>query len=202
MIKIHHARPSRGARVVWLCEELGVPYEIVPHEFNRSELQNPAYLALQPLGQLPAIEDGDVRMFESGAILGYLLEKYGQGRLAPAPGTRERAEYLQWFHFGEASLAVHVTTIVRHRFGRSEERRLEGAVTEGRERAKLGIEVVERALHGRAYILGDDFTAADIMVSYGIVMANFIGELPDGLENVRAYMARLKERPAYGPAWA
>jgi glutathione S-transferase len=202
MIKIHHARPSRGARVVWLCEELGVPYEIVPHEFNRSALQSPAYLAVQPLGQLPAIEDGDVRMFESGAILVYLLEKYGQGRLAPAPGTRERAEYLQWFHFGEASLAVHVTTIVRHRFGRSEEKRLEGAVTEGRERAKLGIEVVERALHGRPYILGDDFTAADIMVSYGIIMANFIGELPDGLENVRAYMARLKERPAYGPAWA
>ena len=86
-------------------------------EFKPELLRAPEHLARHPLGLLPVVQTDGVTFFESGAIVEYLLEKYGQGRLAPPPGTPERALYLQWFHYGEASLATHVSTIVRQRFG-------------------------------------------------------------------------------------
>ena len=202
MIKIHHARRTRSARVIWLLEELGVPYELEVVDFTPAGLKSPAYLALHPLGQVPVVEDGDVTIFESGAIVEYLLERYGAGRLAPAPATRERAEYLQWFHFGEAGLAAHVTPIVRNRFGKPEAQRLADVVTESRAHVRAALGLVERVHAGRPYICGPDFSAADIMISYGIVMAKVTGELPADLPNVVAYIARLKTRPAYERAWA
>jgi glutathione S-transferase len=202
VIQLHHAKRARSARVIWLLEELGVPYELVTFEFKPENLQSPEYLKLHPLGQVPVVRDGDVTMFESGAILQYLLEKYGQGRLEPAVGTPERAEYLQWFHFGEASLAQIVSTIVRHRFNKPEAERIPVIVTEARERLRPVLELVERTLQGRRFILGGDFTAADIMIAYGLVMAKITKELPADLPNIAGYLDRLKERPAYGRAWA
>jgi glutathione S-transferase len=201
MIKIHHSRRARSARVIWLLEELGVPYEIAPLEFSPQSLRSPEYLKLHPLGQIPVIEDDGVTIFESGAILEYFLEKYGNGRLAPPPATPQRAEYLQWFHFGEASLARHISDIVRQRF--REQESPEGAVILERARARFAesLAVVERALANREYICGP-FTAADIMVSYGMVMARIIRELPAEFPNVAAYLERLKQRPAYERAWS
>jgi glutathione S-transferase len=201
MIKIHHARRARSVRVIWLLEELGVAYEIEPLEFKREKLQSPGYLKLHPLGQVPVVQDGDLTIFESGAIVEYLLEKYGEGRLAPAPGTRQRGEYLQWFHFGEAGPARHVSEIVRHRFG-NESERIPEIVTASRERLRETLAVVERALEGQSYVLGAHLTAADIMIAYGIVIAKIIGELPADLPNITAYVGRLKERTAYQRAWA
>jgi glutathione S-transferase len=201
MIKIHHARRARSVRVIWLLEELGVAYEIEPLEFKREKLQSPDYLKLHPLGQVPVVQDGDLTIFESGAIVEYLLEKYGEGRLAPAPGTRQRGEYLQWFHFGEAGPARHVSEIVRHRFG-NESERIPEIVTASRERLRETLAVVERALEGQSYVLGAHLTAADIMIAYGIVIAKIIGELPADLPNITAYVGRLKERTAYQRAWA
>jgi glutathione S-transferase len=201
MIKIHHARRARSVRVIWLLEELGVAYEIEPLEFKREKLQSPDYLKLHPLGQVPVVQDGDLTIFESGAIVEYLLEKYGEGRLAPAPGTRQRGQYLQWFHFGEAGLARHVSEIVRHRFG-NESERIPEIVTASRERLRETLAVVERALEGQSYVLGAHLTAADIMIAYGIVIAKIIGELPADLPNITAYVGRLKERTAYQRAWA
>jgi glutathione S-transferase len=202
MIKIHHSRRTRSARVIWLLEELGVPYVLEPVEFKPDVLRSPEHLALHPLGQLPVVEIDGIRMIESGAIVEFLLERYGGGRLEPPRGAPERAPYLQWFHFGEASLAVHVTYIVRNRFGKPEAERLPAVVEEARGHVGRGLAVVERALEGREHVAGDAFTAADIMVAYGIVMAKIIGELPKDLPNVAAYLARLKDRPAYGAAWA
>lgn len=205
MIKIYHARRARSARVIWLLEELGVPYELETIEFTAEVLQSPTYLKLHPLGRIPVVQDGPVTLFESGAILEYLLEKYGEGRLAPAPATPERAEYLQWFHFGEASLATHVSEIVRQRFGRPSEAPAptnDAILALGRERLARALAVVDRTLNGRAYICGPSFTAADIMVSYGITMARIVRELPAELEAVAAYLERLKQRPAYARAWA
>jgi len=202
MIKIYHAKRARSARLIWLLEELGVPYELAHVEFKPEVLKSPEHLERHPLGQLPVMEVDGVRFFESGAQLQYLLERYGQGRLEPQPATPARALYLQWFHFGEASLAVHVSNIVRQRFGRPPEQLVQGALDEARLQLTAAVQVVERALAGTPYVAGQEFSAADIMLGYGLIMARIIRELPDGLVHVPAYLERLKERPSYAVAWA
>jgi glutathione S-transferase len=201
MIKVHHARRARSARVIWLLEELGVPYEVKQLEFTPAALQTPEHLQAHPLGQLPVVEDGGLKMIESGAILEYLLERYGNGRLAPAVGSPQRPEYLQWFHYGEASLARYVSDVVRSRFGMPESVRCAEYTPFARERYRAALAPVDKALGTREFITGPDFTAADIMISYGIIMGKVTGELPAELTNVAAYMKRLRERPAYDKAW-
>jgi glutathione S-transferase len=201
MIKIIHGKRTRSARVIWLLEELGVPYELEPIEFKPEVLHAPAHLALHPLGLLPVVQTDGVTFFESGAIVEYLLEKYGQGRLAPPPGTPERALYLQWFHYGEASLATHVSTIVRQRFGVPAVKSAD-VLEDARGRFLEAATVVDDALRDRPYICGEELSAADIMVSYGLVMSRITRELPAELGNIAAYLERLKQRPGYAKAWA
>ena len=202
MIKIYHAKRARSARVIWLLEELGVPYELSVMDFKPEVLKSPEHLARHPLGQLPVIEVDGVRFFESGAQVQYLLERYGKGQLEPAPTSPERPVFLQWFHYGEASLAVHISGIVRQRFGRPSEQLIQGALDEARRCLASAAEVVERELNGKPYICGDEFSAADIMVSYGLIMARITRELPDTLGNITAYLERLKQRPSYSKAWS
>jgi len=201
MIKIIHGKRTRSARVIWLLEELGVPYELEPIEFKSEVLHAPEHLALHPLGLLPVVQTDGVTFFESGAIVEYLLEKYGQGRLAPTPGTPERALYLQWFHYGEASLATHVSNIVRQRFGAPAVKSAD-VLEDARVRFVEAATVVDDALSDRPYICGDELSAADIMVSYGLVMSRITRELPAELGNIAAYLERLKQRPGYAKAWA
>lgn len=201
MITIYHAKRSRSARVIWLLEELGdVPYTLSEVSFTPEAMRSPEHLARHPLGLLPVVEDGAERIFESGAIVEYLLEKYGRGRLAPPPSAAGRGEYLQWFHFGEASLAVYVSQIVRQRFGKPQVKGPDVLAAAQAQFAESAA-VVDRALAGREYICGE-FSAADIMLSYGFVMARITRELPAELANVAAYLERLKQRPAYAKAWA
>ena len=188
--------------MVWLLEELGVPYETKPLEFSEASLRSPEYMALHPLGQVPVVYIDGRRMIESGAIVEYLLEQHGQGRLAPAPGTPQRAEYLQWFHYGEATLARYVSDFVRNRFGQPESERVPEVLPAARRRFREALTVVDGVLAQRDYMLGADFTAADIMVSYGITMSKIIGELPDDLAHLKGYLDRLKQRPGYQKAWA
>lgn len=202
MIKIVHARRTRSARVIWLLEELGVPYELETVEFHPDVLKSSEHLARHPLGQLPVVFDGDVKLIESGAILQYFLEKHGNGRLEPAVGSESRAHYLQWFHFGEASLARHAGDLLRHRFGLPESARVPEVVEATRPRLRAALAVVNGELASRPFIVGEAFSAADIMVSYGITMAKIAGELPAEFGNVISYIERLKQRPAYKKAWA
>ena len=202
MLKVHHARRARSARIIWLLEELSVPYELAQLEFKREILRSPEYLALHPLGQIPVLEDGQTTMFESGAILEYLLETRGEGRLAPAVGSPSRAHYLQWFHYGEASIARHLSDIVRHRFSLPEADRNAAFLEEARGRYRETLHVIERALQGQKFVLGDAFTAADIMISYGMIVGKITRELPAELGNIADYLGRLQERPAYAKAWA
>jgi glutathione S-transferase len=116
-------------------------------------------------------------------------------------GWPARAHYLQWFHYGEASLAKLLGEIVRNRFGHEPDRRPE-ALDVIRRRFAEAVQLVDRELAGKPYICGDDFTAADIMVSYPITMGKIVSELPAGADNAIAYMNRLKQRPAYAKAWA
>jgi glutathione S-transferase len=202
MLKIYHARRARSARIIWLAEELGLPYQLEPVEFKPEALKSPAYVKLHPLGLVPVVEDGDVRLFESGAIIEYLLEKYGQGRLAPPAGARERPEYLQWFHYGEATLARYMSDIVRQRFGEEQTLGSEEILALRRARFHAAVALVDRTLADRAFIFGEEFCAADIMIAYGLVMARIVRELPAEFTHVGAYVERLKQRPSYAPAWS
>jgi glutathione S-transferase len=202
MIRVHHAKRARSARVIWLLEELNIPYQTRQLEFSPAALQTPEHMHYHPLGQLPVIEDDGVTMIESGAILEYLLERYGKGRLAPAAGSAERPEYLQWFHYGEASLARYMSDIVKARFGMPESVRCPEYIPFARERYRAALAPVDRVLATREFILGKDFSAADIMMSYGMIMGRITKELPPEFTNVAAYIKRLSERPAYAKAWA
>ncbi len=197
MITLFHAPMSRSVRVRWLLEELAIPYQLETRKL--SELKTPEYLALHPLGKVPSIKDGELVLFESGAIVQYLLETYGNGRLEPKIGSPERPKFLQWLHFAEATLAPPLGQIVQHTLIRPEAERIAAVVPDARKAAGNALGVVERALAGRSW-LQSEFSAADVMMGYSVALANFIKVVGDATPNVRAYLARCQERPAYRKA--
>jgi len=202
MITLYHSPRSRSIRVFWLLEELGLPYELKTVEFTPESLKGPEYLKVHPLGKVPALQDDGVTMFESGAIVEYLLEKYGKGRLAPAPGTTARAPFLQWVHFGEATALPPLADIVQHTFLRPEAERIPAIADDGRARMAGVLDVLDKSLAGKQYLLGDEFTAADVMVGYALYLAKMLGLLSDKHPNLLAYMGRLEKRPAFQKATA
>jgi glutathione S-transferase len=201
MITLYHAPASRSARVRFLLEELGLPYRLETLSFTDGSLQRPAYLAKNPLGRVPTLEDDGVVLFESGAILEHLLERHGAGRLAPAPGSPERPAFLQWLHWSEATLMPPLGEIVAHSFLRPEAERVPAVVADARKRLRRCLAVVERELAGREAILPSGFSAADIMLCYGLQLAKLLGLLDEDLPQTRAYLERLAERPAFQKAW-
>ncbi len=195
MITLYHAPRSRSVRVYWLLEELGVPYEIKVPLSSPTAPKDPEYLKLNPLGKVPTISDGDMVMFESGAIVEYLIEKYGNGRFAPPAGTPARAKYLQWVHFGEATMAPPIADVVVHTMFKPEAERLPAVVEDGKRRVDLTLAVLDKELATKPYLLGNEFSGADIMVGYAVFLNNLLGMLSDKRPNVVAYHARLQERP-------
>jgi glutathione S-transferase len=196
MIKLYHSPRTRSVRIYWLLEELGLPYELVPIAFAPEALKSPDYLQINPLGKVPSIQDGDLTMFESGAILEYVLETYGNGRLAPAPGTAARGPFLQWVHFGEATALPPLGDMAQHMIFKPEAERIPAVAVDARARAVAVLGVIDRALAGKSYLLGNDFSGADIMVGYAVLLMKWFGMLGDATPNATAYLARLEERPA------
>jgi glutathione S-transferase len=194
MIKLYHAPRTRSVRVRWLLEELGVPYELVPVTFKP-----PAKTFSQdtPFGKLPAIVDGDVTIGESGAIVEYILERYGNGRLAPAIGSPLRGEFLQWVHYAEATAFPPLGIIVWHTLFKGDADQIPGVVADARERAAATLDVVERALTGKTYLLGTDFSAADVMMGFTLAVARILGVLDERFPNLAAYLSRMETRPAF-----
>ncbi len=199
MITLYHVPLSRSLRVRWLLEELALPYELATRSF--ADLKRPEHLALHPLGKVPALADGDVVLFESGAILQHLLERYGEGRLEPAPGTKERSLYWQWFHYAEASVAPPLGLIVRHTVLLPEAERIPAVAAWARTQAQQLLAPVERALAGRSWLL-PELSAADIMLGYSVKLASLLRLIDSGTPNLAAYLARCEERPAYQRASA
>lgn len=192
MIKLYHSPRSRSVRVRWLLEELGLPYELVQRAYKPPALP---FAQDSPMGKFPALEDGPVVMIESGAIVEYLLEQYGAGRLGPRAGEPGRAAFLQWLHFAEATLLPPVLEILRHTLLKPEAERIAAVVTDGRARTGRTLDVLEGELGDKSYLLGDEFTAADIMMAYGLQWAQQFGLL-EARPKLAAYLQRLLARPA------
>ena len=199
MITLYHVPFSRSLRVRWLLEELGLGYRLEPRSF--AQLKSPEHLALHPLGKVPVLRDGELVLFESGAILQHLLERYGDGRLEPKPGTPERSLHWQWFHYAEASVMPPLGLIVRHTALLPEAERIPAVADFARRGAADALGVVERALVGRSWLL-PEFGAADVMMGYSVKLASFLGLVGEATPQLRAYLARCEERPAWRRAVA
>jgi glutathione S-transferase len=204
MLTIHHSPLSRSMRVVWLCEEIGLEYRLEPVEMFSDAMKRPEYLAIHPLGKVPAIEDDGLVLWETGAILQYLDAKYGGGRLMPPRDTEAGARALQWLEFGENPLTLIMGEIAAHSGAGSmpEEMRNPALVERGREIAPSLVAVVERAVGEGPWILGAEFCAADIMLGYGLMIARHLGYVNDETPRARAYLERASERPAFRSAAA
>jgi len=195
MIVIHHLNNSRSQRIVWLAEELGLPYRVERYTRDpKTNLAPPELRAVHPLGKAPVIQDGELVLAESGAIITYVLERYGNGRLVPQKGTTERVRYLHWLHFAEGTLMLHL--IARLYLGRVGEGA--GSVL-SRVDAMLAseLDLVEAELAGSPHLAGAEFAAADIQMTFALEFAAFLGHVTERHPRVRDYLARMQARPAY-----
>ncbi len=194
MITLYHAPMSRSVRVRWLLEELGLPHQLETRAF--AELKQPEHLALHPLGKVPVLVDGDLVMLESGAIVQYLLENYGHGRLEPKLGSLDRPAFLQWIHFAEATLMPPLGLLAQHTLIRRPEDRIAALVPEATELARAALGVVDAELLGREW-LTREFSAADIMLGYSVSLANSFKLVTNEFPNAKAYLARCSARQAF-----
>jgi glutathione S-transferase len=196
MIEVHHLNHSRSQRVLWLLEELELPYEIVPYERDpKSRLAPPALKAIHPLGKSPVIRDAGVVIAESGAILEYLVGKYGNGRLAPARdfGSPDYVAYLHWLHFAEGSamlpLLLKLYVGLLREAGAPLAPRIESEL-------KNHFGYMSAALGDNNYFVANAFSAADIQLSFVLDAGSARGPLQD-YPNLVRLSHRLKARPAY-----
>jgi glutathione S-transferase len=209
MLIVHHLNHSRSQRVLWLLEELGLDYEIVSHLRDPVTMRAPDTVRqVHPLGKLPVIVDGDLTLAESGAIVDYLVERHGNGRLAPAAGTPERLRYLYWMHYAEGSIMPPL--LLRFVFDQIETgpapflvrpilRTLARAVKERFVRPEIerNLDFLEAELGGRSWFAGADLTAADIMMSFPVQVAAARAGLDASRPNLLAWLARIEARPAW-----
>jgi len=197
MLKLYHVKKSRSVRVRWLLEELGLEYDLKTMPFEKTTLQAPDYLKKHPFGKVPALEDGETTLFESGAILEYLLETYGEGRFRPEAGSKEWQRYLIWMHASE-SFAQSVAFYFFNTVLVAEADRSEAITADVKSRALVVIAGAEADLSDRLFICGSEFTAADIMFTYSLHFANSFGLLnSDDHPNLQRYFDRIREREAF-----
>lgn len=200
MLKLHFAPNSRAVRTLWLLEELGLPYELNRMEFHPKDLKSDEHRQRHPLGRIPVLEDGDITIWESGAIADYILERHKNGGLKPSPDAPNFPEFLQWFHYCEGMVMPPINTIIVHTILLPPERRDETALGQAQRLLAKAIQPIEEAMVGKEYLAGA-FTAADTMLGHSIMMSQRLGVLTDDHPNLQAYIERLKARPALQKAF-
>lgn len=201
MIELYHCADARSFRALWALEELGVPYRLHVLPFP-PRIRQPQYLEANPLGTIPLLIDGDTRMTESAAIVQYLAVKHGPTDLAVASNEAGYGEWLNWLHFGEATLTFPQTLVLRYRMLEPPERRLPQAADDYAQWFHSRLRHLERVLAGREWLVGDRFTMADISVGYALLLAKSL-KIDNGFPpNVAAYWERIKAREAFGRAKA
>jgi glutathione S-transferase len=202
MLTVHHLGISQSDRIVWLCEELAIPYRLIRYERDpKTRFAPPEYRALTPFGTAPVITDGDLTLGESGAIIEYIIAKHGGGRLAVTPERPEFANYLFWFHFANGSfMPSSMVDMIVQRFGIEPTNEF---IRELRGRSDRAHALVESRLGQAPYFAGDQFTAADIIMLFPLsTMRAFVQRDLSASPNTRSYLKRIAERPAYRRAMA
>ncbi len=197
MITVHHLNDSRSQRILWLCEELGVGYDIKFYTRDlATRLAPPELKAVHPLGKSPVIEDGDLKVAESGAIVDYLIRTHGNGALQPAPGTALHEAYLEWLHFAEGSAMLPLMLkLYTARLGEA------GAPLQPRidEQMASHLQYFSDSLGDSDWLVGNSLSGADIMMSF-IAEAASMGAAKGLFPRLEAYARRLQARPAWQAA--
>jgi len=209
MIIVHHLNASRSQRVLWLLEELGVPYEVKRYERNAETMLAPETLrAVHPLGKSPVITDADQTVAESGAIVEYLVDRYGNGRLVPPAASPERLRYTYWLHYAEGSAMPPL--LLKLVFDRVETgpvpffiRPIAKAISRQVKKMfidpqiRLHLDYMEAELGKSTWFAGPEFTAADVQMSFPLEAAASRGGLDSTRPKLMAFLERCHARPAY-----
>lgn len=200
-MKLYFAPKTRATRPRWLLEELGVPYELVSLDLQKGEHKELSYLRVHPLGQVPALVDGDTTVYESIAICMYLADKFPEKKLAPAVGTPERAAYYQWMLFAAASLEPPIGEYFAHTQGLPAEKRDAEKAAAAKVQALAAIKAVEHAMLGKMYLVGEKFSAADVVVGSVMRWAEMMKLLADA-PDLASWLYELKSHAAFKTAMA
>lgn len=209
MIIVHHLNNSRSQRVLWLLEELGLPYDIVRYQRDPKTLLAPRELrAIHPLGKSPILQDGEVTLAESGAVVEYLIERYGQGRLRPTVGSPDWLRYIYFLHYAEGSAMVPL--LFKLVFVRMETapvpffaKPVARMLAKGAQKAfvdpqlKLHLDYLEGEIGKSEWFAGEAFTAADIQMSFPLEAASARVRVAEKFPHVAAFLERIHQRPAY-----
>lgn len=195
-MKLYGVLNTRGQRCLWALEEAGLPFEFQFVDFRAGDHRSPEYLAVNPNGKVPALEDGELKLFESAAICTYVGDKVPEKGLVPRPGTPERALYDQWMCFVIAELEQPLWTMGKHRFALPKEWRRPEMLEVARHEWTLAAGVLAKSLGERKFMVGDTFTMADILVTHTLQWARLFG-VPLGHENLGRFADVMIERPAY-----
>ena len=201
MITVYHLTRSRSERIVWLLEELGIEYELEVFRREANNAAPAAMKAIHAIGKAPIIRDGEVVLAESGAIVEYILRRYGTGRLAPGPEEAGFARYAYWFHFAEGSLmSLLLIALVLSRVPEAKASPVTARIDA---RVKTMLDFVDAEVGAGPWIAGAEFTAADVMMVFPFTtMRRFLDYDIAPYANVRAWLERIAARPAYGRAMA
>lgn len=202
MLTVHHLGVSQSERIVWLCEELGIPYVLKRYDRDSVTRLAPAdYKALHPMGIAPVITDGDLVLGESAAIMDYIIARYGDGRLTVGKEAPNFADYLFWYHFANGTmLPSAMNAMILGLLGVEQDSPIGQALMSRADRSHA---MVEERLGQVPYFAGDTFTAADIIMVFGLTtMRAFAPRDLAPYPNIRAYLQRIGARPAYARAMA
>ena len=199
MLKVHFVAGTRAGRVVWLLEELGLEYEVNVMPFSKEGLKSPEHRARHALGRVPVLEDGDISIFESGAIIDYVLERHKNGGLKPSSDAPEFPFYLQWYHYCEGMVMPPMNQIVVQTILLPPDRRDETVLNQAKNLLTKSLAPVNEILADQDYLIGD-FSAADMMLGHSCFMANRLGCVNDEMSNIKDYVARIADRPAFQKA--
>jgi glutathione S-transferase len=212
VIIVHHLNHSRSQRVLWLLEELALPYEIRFYKRDaRTMLAPPELRQVHPLGKSPVITDGDITLAESGAILEYLAQRYGEGRLKPTPGTPDALRYLYWMHYAEGSLMPPL--LLKLVFDQMQKAKMPffakpvaRTIAQKALRSfvmpqiKSHLDFLESELSEAQWFTGEQFTVADIQLSFPLEAARARGGLDSARPRLLDFLERIHSRPAYAKA--
>jgi glutathione S-transferase len=200
-MKLYFAPNSRAVRIAWLLEELGLEYEVEKYSVGDRALRTPEYYKIHPMGRIPVLEDGETRIYESGAIIQYLLARHGNGKFAPVVDDPSFPEYLQWLHYAEGSIMGQVNILVVETILLPPEKRNDVNVNRALKLLRVALGNVDQRLQDREYLTGT-FSGADIMTGHACFGAMKAGAEIEDFKQLKAYIDRLLERPALKKARA
>ena len=199
MLKVHFVAGTRAGRVVWLLEELGLEYEVNIMPFTKEGLKSAEHRSRHALGRVPVLEDGDISIFESGAIIDYVIERHKNGGLKPSSDSSEFPFYLQWYHYCEGMVMPPMNQIVVQTILLQPDRRDETVLNQAKNLLSKSLAPVNENLADKDYLIGD-FSAADLMLGHSCFMANRLGCVSEEMQNIKDYVARINARPTFQKA--